>query len=188
MRQILGGHVHQKGSLVAPDRLRFDFTHSQPVTPDEIRQIEELVNAEILNDADVNIYTDVPIDEARSRGAMALFGEKYGDRVRMVEIPDFSLELCGGTHLTPYVAGRPVQDRVGNGRQFRRAAHRGRDRAGRLRMREPAGGETRAGRRPAQIQPERRGDGRRTPDTAAAGAGKAEPATESGQRRPSPPN
>ena len=100
LRQVLGGHVHQKGSLVAPDRLRFDFTHTQPVSFDELRRIEDLVNAETLNDEPVNIFTDVPIAEAKNRGAMALFGEKYGDTVRMVEIPDFSLELCGGTHLS----------------------------------------------------------------------------------------
>lgn len=99
MRQVLGGHVHQKGSLVAPERLRFDFTHTQAVSYDELHQIEQLVNAQTLQDADVNIYADIPIDEARARGAMALFGEKYGDRVRMVEIPGFSLELCGGIHL-----------------------------------------------------------------------------------------
>ena len=99
LRQILGGHVHQKGSLVAPDRLRFDFTHTQPVTQDELRRIEDSVNSEALSDCPVNIYTDVPIAEAKERGAMALFGEKYGDKVRMVEIPDFSLELCGGTHI-----------------------------------------------------------------------------------------
>ena len=99
LRQTLGSHVHQKGSLVAPDRLRFDFTHGQPMTGDELRRVEDRVNAQILDDSPVNIYTDIPIDEARARGAMALFGEKYGDRVRMVEIPGFSLELCGGTHL-----------------------------------------------------------------------------------------
>ncbi len=100
LRQVLGGHVHQKGSLVAPERLRFDFTHTQPMTPDEIRRVEDIVNAQILDDADVNIFADIPIAEARARGAMALFGEKYGDSVRMVEIPGFSLELCGGIHLS----------------------------------------------------------------------------------------
>ncbi len=99
LRQVLGEHVHQKGSLVNSSGLRFDFTHAQLVTYDELKHVEQIVNAQILADGDVNIYTDIPLDEARSRGAMALFGEKYGDRVRMVEIPDFSLELCGGTHL-----------------------------------------------------------------------------------------
>ena len=99
LRQVLGEHVHQKGSLVNSSGLRFDFTHAQPVTTEELRQVEQIVNAQVLADGDVNIYVDVPLDEARSRGAMALFGEKYGDRVRMVEIPGFSLELCGGTHL-----------------------------------------------------------------------------------------
>jgi alanyl-tRNA synthetase len=99
LREVLGAHVHQKGSLVAPDRLRFDFTHSQPVTPTELQRIEEIVNREVLKDDDVIAHNDVPIAEAKARGAMALFGEKYGDRVRMIEIPAFSLELCGGTHL-----------------------------------------------------------------------------------------
>ena len=99
LRQVLGGHVHQKGSLVNSSGLRFDFTHSQPVSHDELRQVEELVNAQILKNVDVCVTPDVPIDEARKRGAMALFGEKYGNLVRTVEIPDFSLELCGGTHL-----------------------------------------------------------------------------------------
>jgi len=99
LRQTLGGHVHQKGSLVAPERLRFDFTHTQPMTPEEIKKVEESVNAHVLADTDVTIFTDIPIAEARARGAMALFGEKYGDSVRMVEIPGFSLELCGGIHL-----------------------------------------------------------------------------------------
>jgi len=100
LRHILGAHVHQKGSMVAPDRLRFDFTHTQPVTETELEQVEEMVNGWILEDREVEIHTDVPLDQARAKGAMALFGEKYGDRVRMVEIPECSLELCGGTHLS----------------------------------------------------------------------------------------
>jgi alanyl-tRNA synthetase len=99
LREALGGHVHQKGSLVAPDRLRFDFTHTQPMTDEEIRRVEERVNALILDDRDVLVHQDIPLEEAKARGAMALFGEKYSDRVRMIEIPGCSLELCGGTHL-----------------------------------------------------------------------------------------
>jgi alanyl-tRNA synthetase len=87
LREVLGGHVHQKGSLVSPERLRFDFTHAQPVTPEEIKRIEETVNRQVLADTPVVIAGDVPIADARARGAMALFGEKYGDRVRIVEIP-----------------------------------------------------------------------------------------------------
>ncbi|MCS6775562.1 MAG: alanine--tRNA ligase [Chthonomonadaceae bacterium] len=100
LRQVLGNHVHQKGSLVAPDRLRFDFTHTQPVSQEELRQIEQIVNEQILRDEPVRVHADVPLAEARARGAMALFGEKYSEHVRMIEIPGFSLELCGGTHLT----------------------------------------------------------------------------------------
>ncbi len=99
LRTILGPHVVQAGSLVAPDRLRFDFTHPRALTPDELERIESLVNEKILDELEVRVYTDVPLEEARRRGAMMLFGEKYGERVRMVEIPGFSLELCGGTHL-----------------------------------------------------------------------------------------
>jgi alanyl-tRNA synthetase len=99
LRTVVGEHVHQKGSLVAPDRLRFDFTHTQPVSREELARVEAMVNEEILADAPVEVHADIPIAEAKSRGAMALFGEKYGDRVRMIEIPGFSLELCGGTHL-----------------------------------------------------------------------------------------
>src|SRR5207248_10547385 len=93
-------HVHQKGSLVAPDRLRFDFTHNQAMTLEEIERVEDIVNARALEDESVVVHSDLPIAEAKARGAMALFGEKYGDRVRMIEIPGFSLELCGGTHLS----------------------------------------------------------------------------------------
>ena len=99
LRRVLGDHVHQKGSRVAPDRLRFDFTHNQSVTYDQRTEVERLVNEWALADEDVTVYRDVPIDEAKQRGAMALFGEKYGDSVRMVEVPGISLELCGGIHI-----------------------------------------------------------------------------------------
>jgi alanyl-tRNA synthetase len=100
LREVLGGHVHQKGSRVEPDRLRFDFTHSRPVTQEELRSVEDIVNGEILKDEAVVVHSDLPIAEAKARGAMALFGEKYGDRVRMIEISGFSRELCGGIHLS----------------------------------------------------------------------------------------
>ena len=97
LRQVLGPHVKQAGSLVAPDRLRFDFMHAGPVTPAQRREIERIVNAQIYRNAPVT--TDVRSrDEAVAAGAMALFGEKYGDAVRVVTIPGFSMELCGGTH------------------------------------------------------------------------------------------
>ncbi|MBA3725141.1 MAG: alanine--tRNA ligase [Armatimonadetes bacterium] len=99
LREVLGNHVTQAGSLVAPDRLRFDFTHAQAMTPDEIAHVEDLVNRKIAESTAVSIHPDVPLAEARKRGAMMLFGEKYGDKVRMVEIDNFSLELCGGIHV-----------------------------------------------------------------------------------------
>ncbi len=98
LRETLGLHVKQAGSLVAPNRLRFDFSHFAPLTPGELEQIEGRVNEKIQNDLDVTSET-LSIDKALARGAIAFFGEKYGDEVRIVEIPDFSLELCGGTHL-----------------------------------------------------------------------------------------
>jgi len=98
LRNVLGTHVVQRGSLVAPDRLRFDFSHPRPMTPDEVRRVEDEVNRRILEDHDVR--TDqMNYADAVAQGAMALFGEKYGDVVRVVKIPGVSMELCGGTHV-----------------------------------------------------------------------------------------
>jgi alanyl-tRNA synthetase len=97
LRQVLGGHVQQKGSLVDPDKTRFDFAHNQPMTDDEIRRVEQIVNAEILDNHATSARV-MPIDEAQKLGAMMLFGEKYGDEVRVLDIGS-SRELCGGTHV-----------------------------------------------------------------------------------------
>jgi alanyl-tRNA synthetase len=98
LRTVLGEHVAQAGSLVAPDRLRFDFTHTGPLTEIEIDEIERLVNEQIWADKEVTKQS-LPYRDAIERGAMALFGEKYGDTVRVVEVPGYSLELCGGCHV-----------------------------------------------------------------------------------------
>lgn len=98
LREVLGPHVKQAGSLVAPDRLRFDFTHYAPLTDDEISEIERLVNNEVLHNH--LVQTDIKnLDEALKSGAMALFGEKYASDVRVISVPGFSTELCGGTHV-----------------------------------------------------------------------------------------
>ena len=98
LRKVLGGHVQQKGSLVDPHRTRFDFSHHEPMTDAEIRAVEELVNREIRKNVDVAARV-MKYDDAIKAGAMALFGEKYGDEVRVIGMSDFSTELCGGTHV-----------------------------------------------------------------------------------------
>ena len=98
LREVLGDHVHQAGSLVEPDFLRFDFTHFSAVTPEQLRQVEEIVNNAILTGYGIDVK-EMSLDEARKTGATALFGEKYGNVVRVVNMGDWSVELCGGTHL-----------------------------------------------------------------------------------------
>ncbi|HKJ31759.1 MAG TPA: alanine--tRNA ligase-related protein, partial [Balneolales bacterium] len=100
MRRILGTHVAQKGSLVEPKRLRFDFSHFKAVSPKELNEIEQMVNEKIQENIPLKEEREVPIDDARERGAMMLFGEKYGDQVRVITFdPEYSIELCGGTHV-----------------------------------------------------------------------------------------
>ncbi len=99
LRDVLGEHVHQAGSLVESDFLRFDFTHFSAVTPEQLRQVEDMVNEAVLAGYDIDVR-EMSIDEARKTGATALFGEKYGDTVRVVDMGGYSVELCGGTHLS----------------------------------------------------------------------------------------
>ena len=98
LKHVLGDHVHQAGSLVEPDRLRFDFTHFEAITPEQLLEVEDLVNDAVLDGLSV-VTEELPLAEAKARGAVATFGEKYGETVRVVTMGDFSMELCGGTHL-----------------------------------------------------------------------------------------
>jgi alanyl-tRNA synthetase len=97
LRNILGTQVRQLGSLVAPEKLRFDYSYAKPLTPDQLKQIEDSVNSEILKDTALT-KEEKPTEDAKKDGAIAFFGEKYGDRVRVVSVPGFSKEFCGGTH------------------------------------------------------------------------------------------
>ena len=99
LRQVLGDHVHQAGSLVDENVCRFDFSHFSAMTPDELRQVEDIVNSKILEAIDLETR-EMSIEDAKAEGAMALFGEKYGDRVRVVSVSDYSKELCGGCHVS----------------------------------------------------------------------------------------
>ena len=99
LREVLGKHVKQAGSLVAPNHLRFDFSHFTGVEDEELQDVEDLINKEVLRNTKIEVIENVPIDVAINEyKAMALFGEKYGDKVRVIKIGDFSTELCGGTH------------------------------------------------------------------------------------------
>jgi alanyl-tRNA synthetase len=98
LRTVLGNHVDQAGSLVEPDRLRFDFTHISPMTPEELRKVEDMVNEKVLSNLEIEVI-ETDLETAKQMGATALFGEKYGEKVRVVKMGDFSMELCGGTHL-----------------------------------------------------------------------------------------
>ena len=98
LREVLGSHVEQSGSLVSSERLRFDFSHYESITPEKLAEIEKIANQIVLENIPLSVYNE-DIETAKARGAMALFGDKYGNNVRVVEIPGFSIELCGGTHV-----------------------------------------------------------------------------------------
>ena len=139
LRQVLGDHVAQKGSLVAPDRLRFDFSHPKPMSSEEIERVEDIANDFVLQNSPVTTRV-MALDDARTSGARALFGEKYGDEVRVVAMGEgggntmgWSIELCGGTHVrrTGDIGVISVVGEVG--RRVWRAPHRGADRPKRAR-------------------------------------------------------
>ena len=129
LREVLGKHVKQAGSLVAPNHLRFDFSHFTAVEDEELQDIEDLINKEVLRNDKIEVIENVPIDVAVNEyHAMALFGEKYGDKVRVIKIGDFSTELCGGTHTAANRRDRADQDSERRQRVFRRAARGSRHR------------------------------------------------------------
>lgn len=121
LRKVLGTHVNQAGSLVTPERLRFDFTHFSPMTNEELAEVEKEVNRQIMKNVDLEIE-EMPVDDAIKKGAMALFGEKYGDIVRVVNVPGFSCELCGGSHVpnTSVIGSFRIVGESGTGTGIRR--------------------------------------------------------------------
>ena len=149
LRQVLGDHVAQKGSLVAPDRLRFDFSHPKPMSAAEIERVEDIANDIVIQNSPVTTRL-MALDDASASGARALFGEKYGDEVRVVAMGEggnamgWSVELCGGTHVRRTGDIGLDLGRGGVGRRRGRAPHRGADRHGRAQGRAPS-------RRPREI-------------------------------------
>ena len=121
LRKVLGTHVNQAGSLVTPERLRFDFTHFSPMTNEELAEVEKEVNRQIMQNVELEIE-EMPVDDAIKKGAMALFGEKYGDIVRVVNVPGFSCELCGGSHVpnTSVIGSFRIVGESGTGTGIRR--------------------------------------------------------------------
>lgn len=121
LRKVLGTHVNQAGSLVTPERLRFDFTHFSPMTNEELAEVEKEVNRQIMKNVDLEIE-EMLVDDAIKKGAMALFGEKYGDIVRVVNVPGFSCELCGGSHVpnTSVIGSFRIVGESGTGTGIRR--------------------------------------------------------------------
>ena len=121
LRKVLGTHVNQAGSLVTPERLRFDFTHFSPMTNEELAEVEKEVNRQIMKNVELEIE-EMPVDDAIKKGARALFGEKYGDIVRVVNVPGFSCELCGGSHVpnTSVIGSFRIVGESGTGTGIRR--------------------------------------------------------------------
>ena len=130
LRKVLGTHVEQAGQLVDGQRVRFDFTHFSALTKEETARVEEIVNDEILSAVQVT-STEMPIEEAKKLGAMALFGEKYGDIVRVVQAGEFSTEFCGGTHVNNTARLGLFKIISESSRGLRRQKNRGRYRTGR---------------------------------------------------------
>ena len=135
LRAVLGDHVTQKGSLVAPDRLRFDFSHFSPVSPEQLQRIEDVVNAQVRRNVEAEVH-EMDYNAAIDFGAMALFGEKYGDQVRVLKMGNFSTELCGGTACRSHWRYRHVQNCQRGRRRGRYSAHRSLDRGRRDRIRQ----------------------------------------------------
>ena len=148
LRQVLGDHVKQAGSYVGPDRLRFDFTHFEAMTPEQVAEVERVANDVVMRAIPTDIY-ETSLDAAREAGVTALFGEKYGEVVRVVTCGDFSRELCGGCHVGNTAEIGLVKISLRNQRGRQPAPHRGGDQLRRSRIPEPRGGRAEGGGRHA---------------------------------------